>query len=250
MAEQISLNIDNYTVHSYNVDFVRQLSIVSLFNFLQESAWRHASNNAFGFNDLIEQGCFWALTRVKLIIKRYPVWGDDLRIETWSKEPDALIAYRDFEVFDGMDEAFIKATSAWLVVDIKSRRPQRMATFKDRFPHLYTRYAIKEHPAKLPVLSGENIFSRNDAIYMSDIDMNGHVNNANYIRWVIDTFPFSYIEAHELAEVEVDFMHESKAGEHYIVNINKVNNLDYLCNIVRVEDRYELARVGLKFRVK
>jgi acyl-ACP thioesterase len=249
MVDLINLSIDNYNVRSYHADFKQQLSIISLFNFLQESAWRHASKNAFGFYDLLDQGFFWALTRGSVIIDRYPVWGDSLRIETWSKEPDALIAYRDFEVFNEKNEQLFKASTAWLIVDIKSRHLQRMAQFKDKFPHLLTRHAIAQHPVKLPALSQNTM---NDsvarAICINDMDMNGHVNNANYVRWIIDSFPFDFIKNNEIAEIEVNFMHESKAGEHYTINITEQAAKQYLCNVVRVEDGCELARILLKFR--
>ena len=249
MAEQINLNIDNYTVYSYHSDYRQQLNLVSLFNFLQESAWSHASKNAFGFDDLLNQGFFWALTRVKFTINKYPKWGDNLRIETWSKEPDPLIAYRDFEIFNETNEKLLAATTAWLIVDIKSRRPQRMAPFKDKFPHLHTRYAINEHPGKLPELPNENLTtSTKREICLSDMDMNGHVNNANYVRWVIDTFSFDFIKSHSVTEMEINFLHESQAGQHYIVNIHEKNNLQYLCNVVRTDDNKELARMEIFFK--
>lgn len=246
-----NLNVDNYTVRSYHADFKQQLNIVSLFNFLQESAWHHAASNAFGFNDLLNKGFFWALTRVKAIIKQYPMWGDEFRVETWSKEPDALIAYRDFEAFDKNNRQLVIASSAWLIVDIKSRRPQRMARFKDDFPHLLTRHAIENHPEKLPKLPEEGLQTLPvQKINVSDMDMNGHVNNANYVRWVIDSFPSDFIAENCIQEIDVNFLHESKADEHFIVNICKQAEATYLCNVVRTEDNCELARINIIFGEK
>lgn len=246
MANNIGLH--HYNVRSYHSDFKQQLTLVSLFNFLQESAWLHASANAFGYYDLLDKGCFWALTRVKVLISRYPMWNEGLRVETWSKIPDALMAYRDFEGLDKNNEVLFKATSAWLVVDIASRRPQRMSVFKDNFPHLPTRAAIAEHPDKLPKLTNESIYPCSErAICTSDIDMNGHVNNANYVRWVIDSFPFSYITTHNVTEIEVNFMHESKAGQRYTVIVNLIYADCYLCSVVRMDDDVELARLKIKF---
>ncbi|MDR2563683.1 MAG: hypothetical protein LBC98_07045 [Prevotellaceae bacterium] len=240
------LEKDKYYIHSYHADAKQQASLSSLFCFLQESAWKHAEINDFGWARLKRSNCLWALSRMKVLIDAYPKWNDEIRLETWSKAPDALMAYRDFEIFDSMNKRILAASSAWLILDADSRRPQRMSMLQGELPILEGREAPTSTMRKLPTLSAKPETKTNIVPY-SAIDMNGHVNNANYVRWTLDTFPSDFILEHELNEIEVNYLHESHIGDSYQVNLKETAYCEYLSNIVRIDDGKELVRMSLKF---
>ena len=176
-----NLHIDYYDISSYHADFMQQLSPVSLFCFLQESAWHHASSRDFGYEHLAERNEFWILSKVHVLIHRMPNWAEKIRLETWGKEPDILTAYRDFEFFDSSNQSIIYTTSSWHILNMQTHRPVKLSQFADRFP-VVNRHAIMEKPQKIqsPVSIGtkSNVF----AILPSDIDLNLHVNNTKYVQ--------------------------------------------------------------------
>ncbi|GKC85324.1 oleoyl-acyl carrier protein thioesterase, chloroplastic-like protein, partial [Tanacetum coccineum] len=47
----------------------------------------------------------------------------------------------------------------------------------------------------------------------SDLDLNNHVNNVTYVRWVLESIPQEIIDTHELQAITLDFKHECKQGD-------------------------------------
>ncbi|MDR2287241.1 MAG: hypothetical protein LBE04_07185 [Prevotellaceae bacterium] len=239
-----------YQVNSYLTDIKKQLSLPALFYLLQESAIVHAETHNFGWVALSENNCFWALSRIKAQIYDYPLWKDSIFVETWSKGPDAIMAYRDFEVYSAANKKMLSATSAWLMLNLETRKPQRIALMKDKFPAPYDRKALDIRLEKLPQHSTLTSDSTVNTVPYSAIDINGHVNNTLYIQWIIDSFPFDYILNHEVYDIEINYLQEAKANQQYYVIIEELLPDEYLCSVVRHPDNKELSRMMLRFREK
>ncbi len=235
---------DKYKVYSYHTDFKQRLQLTSLLHFLQETAGNHASANGFGFDALGAAGHFWVLSRLKLEVLRYPKWKEELALRTWSKAPEALMGIRDFELIDGQGAVVAIASTAWLMVDINTRRPLRLEAFASQFPHVNDRHAFAQAPEKLEATPLDKPLPALE-IRCSDVDMNGHVNNACYVRWVLDSLPDLVQECKEIKTLEVNFLHESRAKQHYSVCLQQVNESCYTAGVLRTEDAKELARLRI-----
>jgi acyl-ACP thioesterase len=239
-----------YHVKSCFTDFKKRLSLPAMFYLLQESAYIHAETHNFGWTALSDNNNFWALARIRAQINDYPLWNDFIFVETWSKGPDMVMAYRDFEIFSSHDDKLLSATSAWLILNMDTRKPQRLSLLKDKFPAPCDRSALETRLEKLP----QHAIRTNDcdlhSVPYSAIDMNGHVNNTLYIQWVIDGFPVDYVSNHEIYDIEINYLQEALVGQQYYVIIENVLRDEYLCSVVRYPDNRELARMMLKFRKK
>jgi medium-chain acyl-[acyl-carrier-protein] hydrolase len=238
---------DAYKVYSYHTDSRCRLSLTAMLHFLQETAGSHATANGFGFDMLGASKLFWVLSRLTLKVAAYPRWNDELLLRTWSKAPGALMGNRDFELLNAQGEVVAVASTAWLMVDVASRRPQRIERFGSAFPHVLDRHAIPEPPEKLPAVAVGEAAETSEAkeIVLSDMDMNGHVNNACYVRWALDAFPLHRQGDGEVRTLEVNFLHESRAGEHYAVSGRQTAEKTRSYSITRCEDGRELARVRI-----
>ncbi|MDR1887131.1 MAG: hypothetical protein LBQ70_04370 [Prevotellaceae bacterium] len=248
MEEQSLCGRYEYQVNSYFTDLKRQLSLPALFCLLQESAWKHAESHNFGWEALSAENSFWVLARIKVCIDGYPRWKDSVAVETWSKEPDAIMAYRDFEVFSHDSRKLMSATSSWLILDMESRKPRRISPMKHLFPESCGRTAIDTRPEKLPqhkVRAGDYV---PNTVPYSAIDINGHVNNTSYIQWITDSFPFDYIMTHDVYDIEINFLQEATANQQYYVIVEEILPDEYLCSVARHPDNREFSRMMLKFR--
>ncbi|MDR1225411.1 MAG: hypothetical protein LBK47_00745 [Prevotellaceae bacterium] len=237
--------VDHYKVHSYETDFKQRLSLSALLNFMQETAGNHATSNGFGFSHLSSKGHFWVLSRAKVNVQRYPMWNEELKLRTWSKIPDALMAYRDFELLDAQDNIIATANTVWLVVDINTHRPVRMGEAFTLFPHVTDRNAITT-AAKL----GQVIATLQSphTITLGEMDMNGHVNNGYYVRWALDSLPLVFAQQNEVCDLEVNFLHESCAGQQYAVGMQQTADSSFSGSIVRQDDGKELIRIQVQTR--
>jgi acyl-ACP thioesterase len=195
-----------------------------------------------------ENKFFWALSRIKVQIDSYPAWEDSIFVETWSKGPDTVMAYRDFEVYSSNGGKIMSATSAWLMLSMETRKPQRIALMQDKFPARYNRSALDVRLEKLPQHSIQVNDYHTNMVPYSAIDINGHVNNTLYIQWVIDAFPVDYILNHDVCDIEINYLQEAMLNQPYHVIIEKLSDGVYLCSTVRSLDNKDLSRMVLKFR--
>jgi acyl-ACP thioesterase len=232
-----------YQLYTNEVDCQKKMSIPGLLLFLQEIAGVHASRWHFGYDALREKGQFWVLSKLKVLLHHYPQWHDELRLETWSKEPETLTAYRDFLGYDQHHNHVFSATSAWHILSEQTNRPQRVDALRDFLPIINDKHAIDEKIDKLPPLENITKTTQPKRVVWSDVDMNMHVNNARYVQWVIDQFPSDFLETHRMAEIEVNFLQQARLDDTYYIVTQAISDAIYLVSVVRNDDHKELARV-------
>src|SRR6056297_2256311 len=199
---------DTYYIHSFDVDFSSKVSLSNVCNLFQESAWRHATEHNLGYHDLIKENKAWVLSSLKIHINQLPVWEDRVELMTWARNTDRLFAYRDFEIYkEGFDKPVVSATSAWLIVDIQTKRPQRMQRFSDLMPLLKDKHAIANSTEKIPPVEEFQDYHEKIPAY-SDLDVNHHVNNVKYVEWILDLFSLEFQNSHQIKEFEINYRNE------------------------------------------
>jgi acyl-ACP thioesterase len=236
-----------YRLHTNYVDGQKKLSLPGLFIFLQEIAWEHATQRGFGYARLKAQGQFWVLAKVKVLLYDYPQWNDELRIDTWSKAPELLTAYRDFEGYDTECRSLFSATSAWHILSEGAHRPQRVDALKQSFLIPENKHAIAEKLAKLPAPETTAMTTLHNVLW-SDIDVNMHVNNSRFVQWVIDSFPASFLLSHRIVEIEVNFLQQAVLGDQYYIVSQEINPTTFITSVFRADGQKELARVRTVWR--
>lgn len=89
-----------FTILSYDLNPKGQARLTSMANFFQEVAYHHASELGLGYEDMKSRKTTWVLSRMRIHMKRYPVWNDRIKLETWPSGDERLFALRDFRVLD------------------------------------------------------------------------------------------------------------------------------------------------------
>ena len=143
---------ETYQIRTYEVDCHNRLSILSMFNFMQDAASKHAQALGVSVHRLLSENYTWLLSRLKIKIVSYPGINDRIQIATWPSGTQRLFALRDFEFRDGSDQVIAAAVSAWLVIDVQRRRPVRILPFVDRLKPLEGHHVLPDTLEKLPEL--------------------------------------------------------------------------------------------------
>ena len=222
------------TIQAHEVDFTNRLRLDSLFMLLQDIAAEHADKLNLGYSALIEHSLGWVLSWAKVIITSFPEFGEEIRIRTWPKKKYKLYSLRDFYIYNINDRVIIKATTAWLPLNIKTKRIIDTSSLPAPINYQESESAIDELPHK--VTNRENnklIFTKH--MRYTDLDLNQHVNNIRYIELIMDSFPKEHYEIFQPQSISVNFVSESgyndeieiyksddsSAGRDSIVSINK-----------------------------
>lgn len=203
----------NFTIPCYDTDASWRLKPTSFMNLAQEAAGLHAVHLGFGYDDLIVNNTAWILSRVHIEFLDTPKWRENITLTTWHKGLDRLFYLRDFILTDGNGKERVKATTSWLVLNLETRRlvrdPQLMEEGTVNLENAIETPADKVQLPKdvEPVLAFEHV------VGYSDVDMNGHANNAMYMQWAMDAVDYDIASARPVRELTINFNHETKAGD-------------------------------------
>lgn len=205
--------IEKITVPCYDTDASWLLKPASFMNLAQEAAGRHAVYLGFGYDDLIVSNTAWILSRVHVEFIDTPKWREDITLTTWHKGLDRLFFLRDFVLTDAQGKERVKATTSWLVLNLETRRLVRDPKLIEEGT-VCTENAIETPADKVQMPKEvEPEFVMEHKVSYSDIDTNGHANNAMYMHWAMDAVDYDIASTRPVKEFTINFNHETKAGE-------------------------------------
>jgi acyl-ACP thioesterase len=211
---------ESMLVRSYDVGNTGVLKPQGIFQFFQEAAANHATHLGVGYDELQTLGLFWALSRVKVEIVKLPAWGDEITLTTWPKGVDRLFALRDFRMSDREGHAMVRGTSCWLLVDIEKMRPRRIETIPRSFPLNDKEHALQESLDKIPIPAALHVrYERK--VMTSDLDVNNHVNNTEYVRWITDCLEIGDGAASSIRSLQINYLEEAKLGETMVFSLGR-----------------------------
>lgn len=201
-----------YRLRSHEVDFQNRLRLSVLFHFMQETASNQIERQGVGIDVLRTDNLAWVLSRLLIVMDRYPGWGEEILVKTWPRGIERLFALREFLITGRQGEVLGRVTSNWLLVDLTTRRPKRLEGVFKRMPIDSGNHALDRRLEKLPPLeSPEEVLSVRAAY--QQIDLNRHVNNAHYISWILNSFPLEWYQRYRLAGLQINFLAETRFGE-------------------------------------
>ncbi|MDP4185606.1 MAG: thioesterase [Bacteroidota bacterium] len=231
-------------IHSYQIDKNSRLTLPGLCDLLQEIAWAHSASCHIGFDDLLKMNLFWVLSRLMIKVKCWPLWREQCTLKTWSIGPDGAFARREFSLLDAKGEEIITATSLWLIIDAQTRRLQRITNLNWNFPY-FDQKVMDIQLEKLPDFTPDFI-SEALPVQYSDLDVNQHVNNTRYIRRIIDSYDFDFLNTHEVKEFEINFMKEARPGDQMKVERQLSFPLSYYATVR--SDTQEFVRTRILWK--
>lgn len=196
-----------FTVASWDVDPRNRLHTSAIGRFLQEAAAANATGLGLGHGDLVRLGQTWVLTNLRLEAARLPGYGEVVTVTTWPRDIAGRRALRDFELEDRRG-AFAAAASAWMCLDLQSRRPVSPEHWR-QVPWLPERRALTVDLARLPALTGQE-FETALPVRWTDLDLNGHVTNTRYQDLLLESYAPDWLADHAITAIELAFLAEGR----------------------------------------
>lgn len=205
--------VQNFVIPCYDTDAAWRLKPSAFMNLAQEAAGQHAVYLGFGYDDLIVSNTAWILSRLNIKFLDTPLWRDEITLTTWHKGLNRLFYIRDFVLTDKDGKERVKATTSWLVMNLENRRLVRDPKLVD-MDGICTDDAIETPADKVQMPKDvEAVYVMDHRVSYSDVDTNGHTNNAMYMQWAMDTVEYEIASTRPVNEVTINFNHETKAGD-------------------------------------
>jgi medium-chain acyl-[acyl-carrier-protein] hydrolase len=209
-------------IPGYECDFNQKLKPAAFFRYLTEAAGVHAEQLGAGFQAMQNHNLFWVHSRMKIKFFKFPRIGERITLKTWPKTiQQKLFFIRDYEVFNETGEKIAAASSAWLLIDSVTRRMVPSLSAGIQLPSNPDLVGLNEPLERLGLAqNGEKRLDRT-ASY-SSLDLLNHVNNSRYVEWICDALPADLINQNEMDWMQINYDHETRAGEEVSVFLNQV----------------------------
>jgi len=201
-----------YEVKFYEGDGSGLVTVRSLCNYLQAVANNHSRSRGTSIDHFEAENLTWVYSRFLLEITRYPKCFEPLTAYTWRSGFNTFFAYREFVIAGGDGLTAAAGTTVLALIDRDTRKPVPIPnSLTGQFaPELGS--AIIRREERLSDPAGVDT-GKEFPVRTSDIDINGHVNNAAYIEWITECVPEATARIMRPCSIEVDFLAEAFYGE-------------------------------------
>ncbi len=199
-------------VTSYDVGQERTLRPSSQLRLQQEVGERHFEIGGLGFEELAQRQMAFVLTRMNTVIYRAPHVNEHITLVTWHRQTKGAQFYRNYQFLDEQGRTLIDSVTAFALVDPQSHKLLR--------PQEFERLGVRdnpEHSHSCPDPARNRVPSDLQPagtrhIRWSDIDFNGHLNNAVYADIACDVMPGG-MQNKRITGFSITFAHEAKEGD-------------------------------------
>lgn len=183
---------------------------------MQEISSLHLEAVNAGYQELWEEGYVFLLSKILLRAARRPLAGEKLRIVTWPIPPKGAQFLRNVSFYDEAGCEIIYSQSAWILADPHSHRVYRPVEYPYRIP--YEDGPFTAEAAGLRWKAPEGLEAAGErAVRYSDLDNNGHMNNAVYGDIICDFLPFEELSSREISVLKIRYVHEARHGDRLAV---------------------------------
>lgn len=199
-----------FTLGSDCVDRFGRLKTSRMLLYAQQIAGEHSSAMGLTYEALAARGLFWAVVRNRLQVTRLPREGETIFMETWPM-PTTRTAYpRSTVAYDAEGKELFRTLSLWVLMSFESRAmvlPAKSGVTVEgtlRGNELATPRSVALKPMG-------NRMER--TVRFTDLDKNGHMNNARYLEWIDDLLPSDFHGGHPIGDVTMCYMNEAREGQ-------------------------------------
>ncbi len=187
---------------------------VSIFNYFQDIASEHTAALGVSAWDLLPLGLAWVIYKYQIEIQRYPMWNEHLKIRTWRNAHQKLYELRRYEVYDNTHQKIIQAKTLWVLTRLSSKKPVRIDRHLPLLVNSHHLQIENDLPNVEPLAHADwkKIFQ----IRLHDLDFNGHVNNAIYPVWAMESVPAHILTTHSPQQIIINYIGESLYGDRIL----------------------------------
>ncbi|MEQ9422914.1 MAG: thioesterase [Cyclobacteriaceae bacterium] len=246
MQNKYWVGSEKHVIRVNEVDNTKSATLPALVNLMQEVAWNNSADLKYSVYDLLKQGVTWVVSRLQIHLTDYPKQQDVVKVESWPSGMDRLYTYRDYRISDGGGKEIVRATSAWVVMDINKRQVIQIPAFIKEglnFEGDFDRLAIDR--SKMKPIEGSSP-GHNITVRHFDMDANGHVSNTFYIQWILEALGCAWLSQNKIDYFDILFKGEARAGDNLVVNTKNKDGRGAAI-IIKNKDNKELVRAGFSF---
>ncbi len=241
---------ENFEVRSHETDFAMRWKPAAFLRVMEEITVHHSLHLGVDYYSLQEMNLAWILVRTKIRFYEFPPVGTKIIAQTWPRGwQQKIFGMRDYSIANEKGKSVAHATTAWLLVNTKTRRFVKPETLTVALPDNEGRFILEERLDKLthPVgMSNEHVFKAG----YSSLDLMGHVNNTQYMDWLCDCFPISFWKKYQFEWMQINYSNEVKPEESIDITITELDDHKGVFSAVGTNQDTNLTAFEAQFAFK
>ena len=210
---------ENVKIRYSEMDYDLVLKPSALLQFLQDLASDNAESLGFGYSYVVSKNLAWFLLKYRMEFEDYPQGLYELTFKTKPRGYNKLFAFRDFEILE-KGKRIGRAASTWALVDLNTKGMAPVSECLLDNPYMKPVEKREDDLAYGKVKAPEKIdIEKTFEIRFDDLDVNKHVNNANYIVWAFEPLNIEFRKENKLKALDIVFKKEIKYGNKVLSQV-------------------------------
>lgn len=242
LLPQKSFLVKDCLLYESDFDVTSYVKPHRIMELMQDLATTHADKLGFGWDEMDKHGLFWVLSKVKIeFYKPITRQSRSFKLYTWPQPSNKLFVERRFSAVDECGDELFAASTLWMMLNRDERTLASQQTIAEMYRADFdtTPCTCSAAFARLRK-DGNYTLAYQRQIRRTDLDINRHVNNTNYINYALDVLD----ENERVQAVEIVYHKELTFGDVVSVyvkreddNVCVVGERDVTCFTVRLTIR-------------
>lgn len=219
-----------------------RLRLDVLADWLQDVGGEHAGALGLATDVVLGHGLTWALRRLIVRVADMPAMGGSVNVDTWPAGRDKHTFHRDFKIGDERNRPLVAATARWSMIDLESRRAVALPDWMTALVPIDPARAAEFPTAPVAALAGADVTERVVQPRWADLDLNGHVNNARQVGWLIEALAREVPARARIAEMDIAFRLECRVDDAVLSRAADLGGGRYRHALVNADTGKDIAR--------
>ncbi len=235
---------EKFKIRFHDTDLHSNCRVQEVFSFLSETCWEHADHLGLGKEFMYPKGLIWAYARKRIIVNRFPKWGEMITVKTWPRNYNRIYVHREFQILDENQTPLINCSAVYFAFDIENKKavdPEKLCAHRK---HLVSCEKTTEGTLhRIPPFIENDLTIFPYVVDYSDLDMYKHVNNVRYVDWILKSIPNNFRKNNILKQMDINYFAEANMGDGvHIITSEEIRSIIFRHSIIRNSDNKELVR--------
>lgn len=213
---QYNTAMKNYYVLNKKLDicdvaFNGKTGITEIMSLFQRAVTLHTLELGVDFESVKKNhNAKWFISSAHIEVYSAPSIHDEVIVKTWPLAPSAVRFPRAFELKDSEGRLLAAAMTEWCTVDYDSGKLLRSSVVTLPVDEYLDKTPVAAK-VRVPETDGDAVYDRK--MLVSDLDVNGHVNNVSYIRFALDAFSSEELSNMDIKSFDIEYKTQAFEGD-------------------------------------
>lgn len=204
-----------------------ELTNKAILSFFEDMGGFHSNIAGYGLNDIEKTRISWVLLHWRMKVLKRIKYGENINIKTWSRGSKRACSFRDFELYNSKNELCAIGTSKWTMIHLEEGlmrfTDEMLSKYEPENKAVFDNYDFEK--LKQPE-EYTNVYEY--TVSRSDIDINSHMHNLNYLDLAYEALPEDVYTNSSFDNVEIMYKTGAILGDKLKCYYSNIDNEHYV----------------------